>query len=546
MSLAEKLSRESRFSDKEIRAQLERMLAHAEFQATDRMRDFLRFVVEQTLDGNSRQLKGFTIAMEVFGRGDDFDAAHDPVVRIQAGRLRRAIERYYLVAGGDDAIVIDIPKGGYVPVFRAREPELVQSQSAPEHEHLKTLETWPSLLVLPFDNPGDRQDLAQIALGLATELGIELANSGDLRVMLSNDASRSADDAHQQTDFVVWGSLRADGSAMKLVVQLTAASSQELLWSDSLKSELKDGRVIEFQERTAAAIAARIAGQHGAIFRAVTGVTTSQPRDCTGSYGALLKGHAYHQSFDPDLYQVAFEALTEAYSQDSDSGLLSSMLAAMYIDNLTLELFDPEMTPLGETLRLAHEGVRLAPRHELCRLILARAHLLNNDLSEGLEEVAAARALNPNSILFMDVAGYLMGLLGEVERGATLVRQAMRLNPFYRAVTRYTTWLDCLRRGDFEAALEETEWFRGVGFFWAPLARAATLGQLGRIDEARVAIDRVLMLKPDFPERGHALIRQLVKRPAEVTLLLQGLAAGGLTLEKPHGTRPRNASTGLQ
>jgi hypothetical protein len=67
------------------------------------MRDFLRFVVEETLAGNARQLKGFTIAREVFGRDEDFDAALDPVVRIQAGWLRRAIERYYLVVGGRQA-----------------------------------------------------------------------------------------------------------------------------------------------------------------------------------------------------------------------------------------------------------------------------------------------------------------------------------------------------------------------------------------------------------------------------------------------------------
>ena len=100
-----------------IRAQLERILGHPEFHATEKMRDFLRFVVEQTLAGNDRQLKGFTIATEVFGRDEDFDAAQDPVVRIQAGRLRRAMERYYLVAGGRDPVHIDIPKGGYVPVF---------------------------------------------------------------------------------------------------------------------------------------------------------------------------------------------------------------------------------------------------------------------------------------------------------------------------------------------------------------------------------------------------------------------------------------------
>ncbi len=78
-------------SETVIRSHLECILKHKEFQATEKMRNFLRFIVEETLAGRSRQLKGFTIANKVYGRGADFDAAHDPVVRIQAGRLRRAI-----------------------------------------------------------------------------------------------------------------------------------------------------------------------------------------------------------------------------------------------------------------------------------------------------------------------------------------------------------------------------------------------------------------------------------------------------------------------
>ena len=115
-----------------IREQLDRILTHREFHATDKMRDFLRFVVEEKLAGRARRLKGYTIATRVFARGDDFDAAQDPVVRIQAGRLRRALERYYLVAGGRDPIFIDIPKGRYIPYFSAQNaaPERRRSRSS--------------------------------------------------------------------------------------------------------------------------------------------------------------------------------------------------------------------------------------------------------------------------------------------------------------------------------------------------------------------------------------------------------------------------------
>jgi hypothetical protein len=99
---------------------LRRILGSSDFIASARNRRFLEYVVGETLAGHSDRLKGYTIAVEVFGRVATFDANIDPVVRIEARRLREALERYYLTAGKADPIRISIPKGGYVPVFEQR------------------------------------------------------------------------------------------------------------------------------------------------------------------------------------------------------------------------------------------------------------------------------------------------------------------------------------------------------------------------------------------------------------------------------------------
>jgi len=109
--------------------QLELMQASPDFKATPQQIAILNYVVNQTLAGNVDRIKGYTVATEVLGRGPDFDQSIDPVVSIQAGRLRRAIERYYLTAGKHDPISIDIPKGTYVPVFRERLPGARRTRS---------------------------------------------------------------------------------------------------------------------------------------------------------------------------------------------------------------------------------------------------------------------------------------------------------------------------------------------------------------------------------------------------------------------------------
>jgi adenylate cyclase len=122
-----------------IQAQLERIIASSAFDASRRNCAFLRFVVEETLAGRGDRIKAYTIGTGVLQRDAGFDPQTDPIVRIEARRLRRSLERYYLIAGKDDPIRIDIPKGGYVASFQrllsAREddgdteaPELPQGE----------------------------------------------------------------------------------------------------------------------------------------------------------------------------------------------------------------------------------------------------------------------------------------------------------------------------------------------------------------------------------------------------------------------------------
>ncbi|KEC72033.1 UNVERIFIED_ORG: TolB-like protein [Rhizobium esperanzae] len=120
-----------------VRLQLDRILASPEFLAPERGRRFLQYIVEETLDGRGgEQLKASTIAQAVFGRDASFDAQNDPVVRIEAGRIRRALERYYLVCGHSDLIEITIPKGGYAPHFSSGEDgSNAQIAAAPNGEN---------------------------------------------------------------------------------------------------------------------------------------------------------------------------------------------------------------------------------------------------------------------------------------------------------------------------------------------------------------------------------------------------------------------------
>lgn len=101
----------------EIRAQLDRVLASDIFRSAPQLSAFLSYVVEQALAGRAGELKGYTIAVEAFGRSADFDPQSDPIVRVEAGRLRKALNLYFAADGVRDPVRIAIAVGAYVPSF---------------------------------------------------------------------------------------------------------------------------------------------------------------------------------------------------------------------------------------------------------------------------------------------------------------------------------------------------------------------------------------------------------------------------------------------
>jgi adenylate cyclase len=107
--------------DQLIQDALQRVLGSREIVSSDRKKRFLKFIVQEALAGHAGRIKAYTIAVDVFDRAPSFDPVSDPVVRIEAGRLRRCLEHYYLTEGYEDRLLIMIPKGGYVPQFTLRE-----------------------------------------------------------------------------------------------------------------------------------------------------------------------------------------------------------------------------------------------------------------------------------------------------------------------------------------------------------------------------------------------------------------------------------------
>lgn len=510
---------------------MDRILSHPEFQATPQQRDFLRFVVIETLEGKEHQIKGYTVATQALGRSPDFDPKSDPVVSIQASRLRKALERYSLVAGSHDPIRIEIPKGTYVPVFHIQKPAgSAEGQAAQESQTSEQPAPWPTVLVRPFRNLTGDPEQDYVSAGLASELAIELSRYQDIRVWMHGLGGWRKNGSDSAARFVIEGSVHKDTAGVKVAVHLIDTSTGTQILGDMHRSEAQAPELIAFQEEIARVVAVKVAGEHGIIADALSSESRDKPPSDLTTYEAILRYYQYDMAVSLDTFLRAFEALEAAVKTEPDCGQLWSMLGRLYTANISLEHCDIE-TPLEKAVAITEKGVLLNPASQRARTWLAFARMLCNQVPAARAEAERALALNPNSLFFMDILGYLLSLLGEWERGPALLRKAIRLNPYYRPYVHYGLWGDFFRREEYEQAYTESLNFRMTGNFWEPLAQATTLGQLGRIEEGRKPAELLLKLKPDFPSRGRVLIGHFAKFEDILERMVEGLRRVGVDVE---------------
>jgi len=158
----------------EARAELERVLASPDFPATPRNRRFLSFIVERTIgaEGTNGLVTAYDVATRIFGRPADFNTMLDPIVRIEAGKLRRDLETYYLKSGRHSTLRIEVPRGGYSPVFLRQEParDAVRAPASASGDLAKDAQAELERVLASPDFPATRRNRKFLAYAVEKEL----------------------------------------------------------------------------------------------------------------------------------------------------------------------------------------------------------------------------------------------------------------------------------------------------------------------------------------------------------------------------------------
>jgi adenylate cyclase len=576
-----------------VRVVLERILANPDFDAPERNRRFLRYVVEETLAGRGKRIKAYGIAVAVFDRDDSFDPQSDPIVRIEASRLRRSLERYYLLSGQSDPIRIEIPKGAYVPAFRRLPdtptlpaPGPPARDDLPRNERLRLV--WPSpraaralglvaviiglgglvaalgllrpaatpiaevarqtadirqgpaILVIPFVDDGDAAPHPNLSQGFTREVIAGLTRFSDLFVFGSETSFRygATTDRPEETaldvDFVVTGGMAVLPGRFRVTASLIDAKSGQYLWSGKFEDNLAATQIIQVRDDLADRVVRELAQPYGVIFSAKASEIEGRAPQSFTSYECVLHFHKYWKTYDATLYDSARACLEKAIVDDNDYADAFASLAFIYADAYR---FYPERgasasDPLARALQLARRAVELAPNSTHGYHALHLVYWLMNDVDSSLEAAEKGLTVNPNDTALMADLGQRYCLRGQWDKGLPLVRQAYARNPGQSGQYRIALFLNHYIKGEYEEALSEARKVRARGIIYNHVVLAIAYAKVGRTQEAAVEVARILEIDPDYGSHVTADLKKRNVHPDLIQAMVEGLIVSGLTVDE--------------
>jgi TolB-like protein len=238
-----------------VRAQLGQILASEAFVRCPRMQRFLRFIIEETLAGRADQLGEYAIGVAVFDRGTDFEPAVDPIVRNDARRLRLKLAEYYRQQFSDsaDLVVIEIPKGGYVPIFLAVTPGSARETVSAQR-----------LAVLPFEMLSGTANGMVNGRALCMSLTASLTNLDGLETVahgLVREQTMRECASELRLSHVIHGSVLDWSDRCRVVVNLIRLQTGTQIWAREYDFAI--GETMEAQAEIAASVKREVARKLG-------------------------------------------------------------------------------------------------------------------------------------------------------------------------------------------------------------------------------------------------------------------------------------------
>ena len=527
----------------QVREALACVLSSENFARSERSRDLLRYLVEQDLAGNADRLKGFSIAVDVFGKDDKFDSSTDTVVRVQAGRLRDLLDQYYAGEGAGQALRISIPRGTYIPLYTQSEA-LASIVSAPADDHEASAAMSDEYVDPPqsIDGPPRRRwspkrsllaamvAVAALAVGAAyynlprsvpavahadaptVAVDTEVTGSSvkDLLPTIYIDATAGADTVTRvvatlrrglsnfdmvsflarppersvqplRTEFVIRAEDAGNGNVL---LELENVSSGKVLLSRTMSpQDLSDTQL----EDQIADLLTTIIPVSGVIYTSL--IETGSE---TGLTRCLALNEQFYHDQNEDAHKAAYQCLKGLADADLKSSLVYSELAGLHVQALANRYTYLDGKDEAQALSYARMAVHLSPGSPYAHRSMGYVMSRTSSVEESLRWTRKAYELNTFDLGTAASLGYRLIFAGEYAEGTPILQRAVT------AASAHPTWWD---------------YGLGLGYLMLdePQALAAAVGPLAASKRAHYRALRLVSASAIGDEKQSAQLLQQIK-----------------------------------
>lgn len=571
---------EDKFSPSAIRRQLALILDDKDFASTEARRDFLKFIVDEALEGRGGRLKGVIIAQTVFGRDESFDQQNDPIVRLEARHLRSDLDRYYAGAGRWDTIRISIPKGGYAPRFDQQEsqqpspedtltndPETTSNRPLPRrfligvsvaivaslllissltwylmpsHDARSKVDvpTGPVIAVLPFLHLSGDPEREYFTQGITQQLTTELVRFRGLWVLPLGTIQRlSATVVDPQylaeelgAEFVLEGSVLEKGDNLRITARLIDLGTGRYIWVRDYETDITPAEIYTAQEQIIEDVVGSLAGKYGLLEQAAMDRAKRKAPKSLDAYDCVLRYYDYQLLIDLEQHPKIKECLERATRADPNYSEAWAVLSNMYMQEVRYKLnSDPEQS-FRNARSSVIRAIELDPESAVAHLMQANLKFSTGDIEGFRAAGETAISLNPNSSTVVAHYGMRLAFSGDWENGLALVERAKVLNPVFPKWFSFPEVFYLYHKQEYREALAVLETIDMPGFFWVPLFSAAIYGQLGDIEQAENAVQELLYQKPSFVDEALTVIQTWQLAEELNRQIEEGLRKAGLKI----------------
>lgn len=407
----------------EVQRQLEKVLASETFQRAERLSRFLRHAVEQGLAGQENKLKEYAIGLQVFDKPESFDTRVDPIVRVEAGRLRAKVRDYYESEGKNDPVWLGLRKRGYRPLFRRQQVE----SAVAERRQQKTTTPPPepsdssAIAVLPFHDLSPEGTQEYFCDGITQEIINALAKVKGLSVAARTSAAQFKGEAKDvreiarqlQVGRVLEGSVQKIGRQVRISVHLVDAATGFDCWAETYDRPLDD--VLAIQDDVSQAIAAALREE------AEAGSATPKPPAASKAHARYLRALDHWERRTEDDIKKAVRFFREAVRENPNHAAAHAGLANSFISLAISEAMEPLE---------AFTQAREAAEHAIT---------IDDQLAEAYAALGALRAFEDRDWAAAEQA----------------FRHAMECNPYSSTPHHWLALVCFLPEGRFDEALAE-------------------------------------------------------------------------------------------